>query len=446
MVCQRDKQWTLDWGRLGALALVLLVCLGGPSRARSAGPLYLERVEVRPPGAALEAAVQEQLGLWIGDRIESADLAHARERLLQSGWFEEVEVFTAPGSERGAIVLQVDATLDRGPRFESGFGQEPLDGWYLNLVGLRLQHLTRAGSTLGLTYQTGLRRRGLILDFESPRLVGPFDLLLRASGGEKDWNVFSGDVFLQQIIDEQRSGLGLRWRAAGHLRTTLWWRRGSADPGALGRKDDSTDALPLGLLPTDIDEQKWSELELSIVYDRRSVERSYRRGFYAALRGIGARPDRGAVFGRANAEVRSNLPLPGASGLSLRIAGGFVDRATPYFLRPIFGGLDSVRGYRDASLSGPFGARAYTTATAELLTPLLPRQSEDPRVLGVLFVDVGNFADADGRWGDGVVGVGWGLRLRVPWMEYIAIDAGLPLSPTGTADPFWIHLGLGVGF
>jgi hypothetical protein len=61
-------------------------------------------------------------------------------------------------------------------------------------------------------------------------------------------------------------------------------------------------------------------------------------------------------------------------------------------------------------------------------------------------VDAGNFADDRGEWSDGALGVGWGLRVKVPWIDHIALDVGLPLSPTGTSDPFWIHLGLGVGF
>ena len=143
---------------------------------------------------------------------------------------------------------------------------------------------------------------------------------------------------------------------------------------------------------------------------------------------------------------RGNVAVGETSGLSLRARGAFTDPATPYHQRPTFGGLASVRGYRDASLSGPFGARGTLNASVEFLTPLLPRGSDRPRVLGVLFVDAGNFASSDGTWGDGVVGVGWGLRVRVPWVDHIAIDTGLPLSPTGTSDPFWVHLGLGVGF
>jgi outer membrane protein assembly factor BamA len=423
-----------------AAALLFLATTAG------AAGLFLQDVEVQPPQPVLRAAVQQQLGLWVGDPLQAADLADARERLLESGWFETVEVYARPGSRRGAVVLHVDVELDRRPHFESGFGHEPLDGWYLDVAGLRVQHLGRVGSRLNLSYQTGLRRREFLLDFELPRMLGPLDLLLEARGGEKDWNVFSGDVFLQQTIDESRAGLGLRWRATSTLSTSLWWRHGRSDPRSLHRQDESDDPVPFASLPGDSPAIEFGELRWSLVYDRRAPDRSYRRGFYAAMRAHSGWIQNGPRFGGAEVEMRGNVPLGETSGLSLRIGASATDPATPYQLRPIFGGLASVRGYRNASLSGPFGARGTVSASAEFLTPLLPRGTTDPRLLGVLFVDAGNFADDRGEWSDGALGVGWGLRVKVPWIDHIALDVGLPLSPTGTSDPFWIHLGLGVGF
>ena len=130
----------------------------------------------------------------------------------------------------------------------------------------------------------------------------------------------------------------------------------------------------------------------------------------------------------------------------MRLGGLWTDRGTPYHLRPIFGGLGTVRGFRDASLSGPFGTRAHVSGAVELRVPLLPRLDRDPRMHGVLFVDGGSYLTADGGWAEPSVGVGWGVRIRVPWIDHIAFDAGVPLTPTGTEDPFWAHLQLGMGF
>jgi outer membrane protein assembly factor BamA len=105
-----------------------------------------------------------------------------------------------------------------------------------------------------------------------------------------------------------------------------------------------------------------------------------------------------------------------------------------------------VRGFRDASLSGGEGARAIFATALEWRVPLLPRSDSDARVHGALFVDTGTWIDADGSSNDWATSVGWGLRVRLPWIQRLSIDMGVPLTPTVTGDPFWVHFGLGFGF
>ncbi len=434
------------WGGVWPIWLSCLLILLAGARVEAAGDLRLERIEVEPSSPALLAAVQQRLGLWPGDSIEADDLAHARERLEETGWFDGVEVYAQPGSRLGAVILFVEATLDRGVHFESGVGYEPFDGWYSNLAGLRVQNRLGSLSELRLLYRVGLRRQDFMLDLVLPRRIGPLDLLLRARSGAIDWNVFSGDVFLQQIVDSGEASVGLRWRSGGPWSVTAWARQASADPQSLERQDDSADPVPWSVLPGDTPRIEWNEWEIGAVYDRRVAERSYRHGIYGALRARVGRFEDGKTFGRYEVQLLGNLPIAETTGLSLQMGGRWADRATPYFLRPIFGGLGTVRGYRDASLSGPLGARGYVNASAELTTPLLPRDGSEARVLGAIFVDGGSFVDAEGQWRDPVLGVGWGLRIRVPWIDHLSFDVGIPLSPTGTSDPFWIHARLGVGF
>ena len=121
-------------------------------------------------------------------------------------------------------------------------------------------------------------------------------------------------------------------------------------------------------------------------------------------------------------------------------------RGLPYYLRPIFGGQGTVRGFRDASLSGGQGARATLATALEWRAPIYRRGDGDARVHGVLFVDTGTWTSADGSSNDWATSVGWGLRVRIPWIQRLSIDMGIPLTPTTTGNPFWVHGGLGFGF
>jgi hypothetical protein len=73
---------------------------------------------------------------------------------------------------------------------------------------------------------------------------------------------------------------------------------------------------------------------------------------------------------------------------------------TPYFLRPIAGGVGSVRGFPDAGLSGPLGAQALCQASAEWRHPLIGSKSRSPRVVGTVFADAGDHWDAGGQRAD----------------------------------------------
>lgn len=432
--------------RWAAAVCLGLVLLASPP-AGAVQPLRLESVVVTPDDPAVESVVRRHLGLRPGDDLDPDQLLAARSRLRASGWFESVEVYAAPGSQRGAVSLRVDAVLDRRTKFLTGYGHEPLEGWYLNLVGVRWNHLLGPGSRLDLSYQLGLRRSGLRAELVRPRLFsGPLDLLLRVRGASEDWNVFSGDTFLQQEIRRRAVGVGLRWPFRVGASLTLRLEGETADPGALRRVDQTDAEIPFDLLPRDTGRERWTSLSLELVAGNAANAARRREGRSLVVQGDLGRPEEGPAFARARMELRSTLPLPAHAALGLRIGGRWSDRATPYHLRPIFGGIGSVRGFRDASLSGPFGTRAHVSSSVEVRVPLLPRDDSDPRVHGLLFGDVGSFRRGDGTWHDPSVGVGWGLRVRMPWVDHLGIDVGIPLTPTGTEDPFWVHGRLGVGF
>ncbi len=68
----------------------------------------------------------------------------------------------------------------------------------------------------------------------------------------------------------------------------------------------------------------------------------------------------------------------------------------------------------------------------------------NPRLAGLVFADLG-WAGDTGLGSDATVkaGVGYGLRVRVPWLDRIGIDVGVPLSPSPFDESFHLNLSLG---
>ncbi len=434
----------------------LLVCLGVvctlagavlPAAAQPDRALHLEAIESIPDRPGLAPALGDLVGLWPGQEIDAADLRAARRTIARSGWYERVEVYTRPGSEPGTLVLRVEGELDDGVRLETGFGHDPLDDWYLNLVGLRAHHLIGPASTARLNFQFGRRRTALRLELEARRVGGSgVDLLLDASGGAEQWNVFDGERFYTQEIGRGHLHIGARVHPTRSTALTLWLGGSSADPQGLTQEEgERRDPAP-GLVGSFAGQERFADLRLDLTLDRRDQAQPWRRGLWTLLRATVSAPDSGTTFVRTRAAVRAAVPMPAQQALAFRGDLAWTDPGTPYHLRPIFGGQGSVRGFRDASLSGGRGARAIAAASMEWRAPLLPRGAPDARVHGVLFVDTGRFVDADGDTGRWSTSVGWGLRVRLPWVERVALDAAIPLTPTETGDPFWVHGSLGFGF
>ena len=455
----------------GALVVLLVVALGaalvaagpaiapGSSLARAAatedGPggagdrrLRLEAIETRPDEPGLAAALGDLIDLAPGDPIEADDLRAARRTIARAGWFETFEVYTAPGSARGQLILHVDGDLDRGVRFETGFGHEPLDGWYLNLVGASMRHVFGPASVARANVQLGQRRAMTRFEVEARRVGGSrLDLLFDASSGNEEWLAYQGDRRYVQGIDRDYTRVGARLHLDRTTSLALWIGASRADPGDLAVTGDTWVEPPSDLVGPDQDAQHFADLRLDLVRDRRDRVQPWRRGSWTLLRTDVSRPREGGdAFVRTRAAFRGAMPLPGQQALALRADAAWADRGTPYHLRPVFGGQGSVRGFRDASLSGGRGARAMAAAGLEWRVPLLPRGGDDARVHGVVFADTGRFVDADGDLGRWSTALGWGLRVRLPWVERIALDAGIPLTPTATEDAFWVHGSLGFGF
>lgn len=435
--------------RLGPqLLLALALFLGvGSAHAEPDRTLRLERIEVLPASTGLEAAIGDLLGLHPGDAVDAETLRAARRKLQLSGWFDSVQVYTARGSGPGRLVLKVDADLDRGVRFQTGFAHDPLLGWALKLAGLRADHVFRPADSIALGLQVGLRHTTLEADFVTRRFAGfPFDLLVHAEAGNEDWNAFVGDDFYQQRVGRGALDLGTRWHHGEGLSTTLWLGASGANPRGVYQLEGIIRDPPSDLLGPPRDREAYYDLGLDFTLDRRDLAQPWRKGSWSTLRLRGSHIAGGDEFGLVRGAVRAAMPLPGESALAWRLDGTWSNPTTPYHLRPIFGGQGTVRGFREGSLSGGEGARAIVATALELRVPLLPRQNGDARVHGALFVDTGTWIDAGGGSHDWATSVGWGVRVRVPWIERLSIDMATPLTPPVTNDPFWVHAGLGFGF
>jgi outer membrane protein insertion porin family len=444
-----------------ARVLLLALALGGISApgtsvagSGEAQPLVIELITFEGNTRTSSSLAGRVAGLHAGEPATPERILDATERLRASGLFREVRVHTRPGSSPGRIQVIFDVKESR-PHLRFGLGYEDFSGWYLIPVQLNMDNLTGRGETFRLNTRFGYRVAGLVLSVGSrwpQENTTSWEARLRAEGLDRIY--FLDETEIRHRVE--RSGMDLilshRLFPSWTLRTAATRERITPDSDAEVYKDNQRgdrhqgDEIAFADLPPviqkDLERRSQSRIGASLHWDR------YRWGGLAAS-GVRGRVVFEGVFPRSDpfalvqADLRGYLQLVAGTQLAARLRAGTVSSRAPFYERFYLGGLYTVRGYPSQSLSPPQGHLNVATASFELRSGWIgPR--DRPRLVGLLFCDLG-VGDNTGfpKLQDSSAGIGYGLRLRLPWVEFVGLDVGHPLSKAPVDEAFHVNFSIG---
>jgi outer membrane protein insertion porin family len=439
--------------------------------------LHLEAIRIEGNQRIKDKVILKYIQMIPGDMVNVDILEQARFTLLATDYFKEVDLSTQPGSERGSVVLNIEVIERTYPIIETGFGYHDLQGWFLTLIGLRLDHAFGVESQTRIGIRLGFHLAGIDAEWEKPAArTGDFGAGVRGyiysqrhlfyGQGPHTPQNFAGDP-------PQNVWIGSDWRQfeqqinrAG-VEATIQYRAGDATRFFFGLKVDKIDP-DSSFTDIDLDnlERPFDELPATL---KLSIDQTILTGFLFRLirdaRNHPSHPTSGSfarltieantkflggdeIFTKATADVRRHFHLGNGWVSSTRISGGIVSSSAPYFERFYVGGSYSIRGFRALSLSPTDGDNGYWMASEELRWPLISSKGAPPRLTGLIFFDIGQ------GWQQGQAitandiesAAGYGFRLRLPWIGTLGIDAGVPLTDGMTDDNFRIHGSLGFSF
>ena len=437
--------------RLPLILALLLVGLVDPALADQQAPpdrtLHLESISILPDDPGTVALVRRYLSLANGAPVDVASLSLARQTLEESGYFGKVDLYTARGARPGTVILHVEVELDRRLHFLTGYGYEPLDGWYLNLLGARLLNRPRSGSELRLAWRYGFIINGLYLEGRMPTADRAGNAWRFEFNGEtKSWFAYQGREAWRQDIQQSALRVGRQSPIGRGGLVTGWIGISHADPAddLTAFFDDENQQRPADeLIPATFEENDYFDLWVEGHWQNRDQVRPWWRGTWTGARLRASHESGGSSFFTMELDGRHNWPLGDTSSLAGRLRGAHATDNTPYHQRFQFGGVYSVRGYDFAYLSGALGASSLVQANLEYRVALLDRESALPRVTALVFLDTGQAWDNDGGSFGWVAGAGYGIRVRLPWVQSLGLDVGYPLTNLGDISPFVINLALG---
>ncbi len=443
-------------------AIVLLTGLLSPVSPRCSDGIdypvqLLEQVHITGNTRTPQETIEGRLGIGPGDPADPSEIVRAVERLRESGLFRTIEYRITKGSARGRLVLELEVQ-ELGVEFRLGAGYEDLSGWYLIPAEVRMDNRLGHGEEMRLHAKLGYRKAGLEFAFEETRLgrKGRYFWGFTFSGFSNDQLYFLNETEYRHGVGRGIVEIHAGRRYGSHLLVGLGagFEKITVDSTAEAEETNEArsvergDELPFDDLPPGVGEAagetRRGHLLGDLVWDSRSARRiagTPANGLWGRARLEGFL-DRDREYAAGSVDLRGYAPL-GALSLSGRVRGGIIGSAAPFFDRYVLGGLYTVRGFPNQSLSEPRGETRFWTAGAEIRAPLLGPGAE-PRVTAILFLDAGDgWSGSATTWRDVAVGAGYGIRVRVPWLGHVGLDVGFPLTDSPVNESFQLNGSIG---
>ncbi len=379
------------------------------------GPeVYVERINITGNTRSEDRILRRELPFVEGDLFTLQKLQRARQRLINLGYFETVNVTTQPGTDKTRIIVNVEVAERPTGIFSIGGGYSSVDS-FVGTLDISQNNFLGRGWQLGLRIRAGANTQQGQISFTEPWLFDQplsagFDLFsTKRIYTEYTYDTVGGDVRLSHPFEEY-----WRWNTTYRLTNDRITKVVTADP----------------ILQAEAGERVTSAVTLGLTRDSRDNILAPTKGgltaFSLDFAGLGG----DSRFVKTFASTNYFKPIWFGHVLSGRLEGGYgfgwSDEPLPVFERYYLGGPNSVRSFKARRISPldaagqRIGGAGYDLANVEYIVPL----PYNFRLAG--FFDVGNvygfgtpFDLTDQRYG-----VGGGVRWQSPFGP-IRVDYGI---------------------
>ena len=355
------------------------------------GPrVYVERIEIVGNVRTLDEVIRREFRLAEGDAYNTALIRRSRQRVMNLGFFSQVDIDTSEGSAPDRTVLTVEVSEVPTGELSFGAGVSSAEG-VLGDISIRERNLLGKGQELRLGLTVSESRQEIDLSFTEPYFLDR-DV---AAG----FDIFQRTVDLQDQSSFDRESVGVVTRAgyplAERLRHTVSYTL---------RNDEVSDVSPSTsrFIRDQEGETTTSAIAHSLEYDLRDSRIDPTDGYFLRFgqefAGVGGDASflkhtltYGHFYSVADGWVLSALARAGhIVGIDDDVR--IVDR---FFLggRRLRGFEPSGVGPRDAETGDALGGNRFYSLTGELGFPLgLP---DEINLRGAIFTDIGTLATID---------------------------------------------------
>ena len=383
------------------------------------GPVvYVERINISGNLRSEDKILRREVPMVEGDMFTLQKMQRARQRLINLGYFDMVNVTTAPGSDKTKIIVNVEVTEKPTGIFSIGGGYSSADQ-FVGTIDLSQRNFLGKGYEASLRIRAGAVTQQGIISFTNPWL---WDRPLSAG-----FDIFSTSrVFTDYTYRSVGGGLRLSHPFEEYWRWHLGYRV----------SQDTISNLADGVVSPELIQQKGAHvtslISATVTRDSRDNFQAPTRGGQTALAVEFAGLGGDNRFVKIVASTTYFKTIWFGHIISGRLEGGYIvgwgGAEVPIFERFYLGGPNSLRGWKFRQVSPvdntgfAIGGTTEVLGNVEYLVPL----PFGLRIAG--FFDAGNVYASGVHLDDGIRSdVGGGVRWLSPFGP-LRLDYGVKLD------------------
>lgn len=415
--------------------------------ALEAPRVYVERINVTGNVRTEDEVLRREFRLSEGDPFSTSKLKRTEQRLKNLGYFDKVDVNTAPGSAPDRANIDVDVSEKSTGELSLGAGFSTLDGALFD-IGLREDNFLGAGKKLSARAMIAQERQDYTFGYTEP-----YFLDREIAAGVDIFNT-TQDFRTQSSFDRRTTG--------GRLRMGYALSENLDHSISYTLREDEVSNIRAGAsryIWAQEGQYSTSMLGHSLLYDTRDSKFDPSKGFFVRftqeVAGLGGDAKYIRHEGKAgwfySVMPQWILQVSGQAGNITGLGDDNVRINDRFFV-----GMQQVRGFADAGI-GPrdlatrdaLGGKSYYSGTVELGFPL--PVDDDLGLRGAVFTDMGSLWDSD-EVGTGLMdenalrlSAGAGLAWASPFGP-IRLDFGFPIIKESYDDEQLVRFSFGTKF
>ena len=383
------------------------------------GPeVYVERINITGNTRSEDRILRREIPFVEGDLFTLQKMQRAKQRLVNLGYFDMVNVTTQPGTDKTRILVNVEVTERPTGIFSIGGGFSSVDS-FVGTLDVSQNNFLGRGWQLSLRIRAGANSQQGIISFTEPWLFdrplsAGFDLFnVKRQYTEYDYDSLGGTVRMSHPFEEY-----WRWQTAYRItRDKISHVRDTTDP----------------LLRDELGTRLTSAVTVGVTRDSRDNIATPGKGGFTALTldfaGLGG----DSRFVKTIGSTSYYYPIWYGHILSGRAEGGYgfgwSTEPLPVFERFYLGGPNSIRSFKARRISPVddtgvrIGGTSEVLGNAEYIVPL----PFNFRAAG--FFDIGNVYGFKTKFDitDTREAAGAGVRWQSPFGP-IRVDYGINLD------------------